>query len=91
MTKIDKELEDYEKEDETNVLHKEGSEDLNKKLSMYGLKFRTGTSVATVIKKLKEHKTRLEIEFDLGKLEGRFAGLRTLQEIEGKAKKSENI
>ena len=50
MTKIDEEIKDYKKEDETNVLQKEGSEDLNKKLSMYGLKFRTGTSVATVIK-----------------------------------------
>ena len=85
---IDTEIKDYEKEDKTNVLHKDGSDDLNKKLSVYGLKFKTGTKVATVIKKLENHKTRLKNEHGVGNLVGRLTDLKTSQE---KAKKAESI
>jgi hypothetical protein len=88
---IDTEIKYYEKEDKTNVLHKDGSDDLNKKLSVYGLKFKTGTKVATVIKKLEDHKTRLKNEHGVGNLVGRLTDLKTPQEKESKAKKAESI
>ena len=37
---INKEIEDYNKEEKTNVLEREGSDDLNTNLSKYGLKFK---------------------------------------------------
>ena len=89
---IDEEIKDYEKEGKTNVLEKEGSSDLNKKLNKYGLKFRTGTKVATVIDRLEKHKERLEIEHGVGNIVGRLSDLKTPQEKEkGKAKKADSI
>ena len=91
ISTIDEEIKDYEKEDKTNVLHKDGSDDLNEKLSVYGLKFKAGTKVANVIKKLEDHKTRLKNEHGVGNLVGRLTDLKTPQEKEGKAKKAESI
>jgi hypothetical protein len=85
---IDKEIKDYEKERKDNMLEKEGSSDLNKKMSKYGLKFKAGTKVATVLDRLEKHKTRLENEHDIGNLASRFSDLKTSQE---KAKKAETI
>ena len=79
------------KEGKDNVLEKEGSSDLNKKLKKYGLKFKAGTKVATVLDKLEKHKERLENEHSVGKLMGRFADVKTTEEKEGKVKKAEYI
>ncbi len=45
--------------------------------------------MATVIKRLQDHKTRLENHFDTGGLEGRIVDLKPKQE--DKAKKAESI
>ena len=82
IARVDKELKDFSTENKRNVLVKEGSDDLNTKLNKYGLKFKTGTSVATVIKRLQEHKTRLENHFGTGEMNPKQ---------EGKVKKAESI
>ena len=87
---IDKEIKEYEKENKKHVILKETSDYLNKKLALYGLKFKTGTLVSSVLKKLNDHKLRLENQYDTGQIQGRIADLKS----EGKykeAKKAENI
>ena len=53
---------------------------MNKNLNKYGLNFRTGTKVATVVKKLEDHIVRLDNHYGVGKLKGQFAGLKTNEE-----------
>jgi len=87
---IDKEIKEYEKENKKHVILKETSDYLNKKLALYGLKFKTGTLVSSVLKRLNDHKLRLENQYDTGQIEGRLVDLKS----EGKykeAKKAENI
>ena len=74
---IEKEIEEYKKENKKHVILKESSDDLNKKIGLYGLKFKTGTSVSSVLKKLNDHKIRLENEYGLGQLQGRLKDLGT--------------
>ena len=72
---IDKEIEEYEKENKRHIILKESSDDLNKKLSRYGLKFRTGTMVSSVLKKLKDHKDKLETRKQVGEIKGKLVDL----------------
>ena len=72
---IYKEIEDYEKENKKHVIRKEASEDLNKKLNKYGLKFKTSTKVESVLKKLKDHKDRLENRKQVGEIQGKLIDL----------------
>jgi hypothetical protein len=90
---IDKEIEDYEQENKRYIILKESSDDLNKKLSRYGLKFRTGTKVESVLKKLKDHKIRLENNHDVGKIQGKLADFKNQDETRTKDsnKKAESI
>ena len=60
-------------------------------MSKYGLKFKAGTKVATVLDRLERHKTRLKNEHGVGNLVGRLTDLKKPQEKEGKAKKAESI
>ena len=57
-------------------------------MKKYGLKFKAGTKVATVLDRLEKHKERLENEHGVGNLVGRLSDLKTSQE---KAKKAETI
>ena len=88
---IGKEIEDYKSENQKHVLQKEGTDDLNKKLKRFGLKFKTGTSVKTVLKNLNEHKKRLESEMEVGDIQGRLAGLKEGKKEMSKSKESESI
>ena len=81
---IEKEIEDYEKENKKHVILKDSSDDLNKKLNRYGLKFKTRTLVSSVLKKLKEHKVRLENNHDVGKIQGKLADFKKQDETSTK-------
>ena len=74
---IDKEIEEYKDENKKYVLLKGASDDLNKKFALYGLRFRTGTKVESVLKRLNEHKVRLEGQYGIGQLQGRFIDLKS--------------
>ncbi len=92
IKKINKEIKYYSKEPQKNVINKVGADDLNKILGTYGLKFKTGTSIATIVKKLKVHKARLDNHYDVGKYQGRLADLKTNEEkVEHKKKEAESI
>ena len=92
IKKINKELKYYSKESQDNVINKLGADDLNKNLGTYGLKFKTGTSIATIVKKLEEHRARLDNHYDVGKMKGQLADLRTNEEkVEHKKKVAESI
>ncbi len=77
---IDKEIRFYLQELQKNVINKVGADDLNKSLSFYGLKFKTGTSIVTVLKKLEEHRVRLDNHHSVRKIKGQLANLRTNEE-----------
>ena len=70
----------YSRKPQNNVISKEGAKSLNKSLNKYGLNFRTGTKVATVVKKLEDHIVRLDNHYGVGKLKGQFADLKTNEE-----------
>ena len=74
---INKQIKSYDRvPDKKNVLNKEGSDDLNNKLNIYGLKFTTRTTVSAVLKNLNTHKLRLENQQELAGIQGRLAGLK---------------
>ena len=91
---INKEIEDYNNEDKTNVLEKEGSDELNQKLKKYGLKFKANTKVSTVLKKLNEHKKMFESEqefnVNLGKMSSLKEGKKG-QQSKDKKQESEEV
>ena len=87
---IDKEIEDYNKEDKTNVLEKEGSDDLNTNLSKYGLKFKANTKVTTVLKKLNEHKKLFESEQEFNVIQGKLSSLKEGKKEHKKSKELES-
>ena len=87
---INKQIKSYDRvPDKKHVLNKDGSDDLNNKLNIYGLKFTTRTTVSAVLKNLSEHKKRLESEMEVGKLKGRLAGLKEGKKELSKDKKQE--
>ena len=73
-----------------NVLNKDGSDELNNKLSIYGLKFTTRTTVSAVLKTLNTHKLRLEKEQEFAGIQGRLAGLKEGKKELSKDKKQES-
>ena len=89
---INKQIKSYGKvPDKKNVLNKDGSDDLNTKLSIYGLKFTTRTTVSAVLKNLNTHKLRLEKEQEFTGIQGRLAGLREGKKEHKNSKESESI
>jgi hypothetical protein len=70
----------YSRKPPNHVISKGGAKSLNKSLKEYGLNFRTGTTVATVVKKLEDHIVRLDNHYDVGKMKGQLADLRTNEE-----------
>jgi hypothetical protein len=86
---IDKEIEDYKDVNKKHVILKETSEDLNKRFGLYGLKFKTGTLVSSVLKKLNDQKIRLENQYGTGQLQGRLVDLKSERKKED-SKKAES-
>ena len=80
IEKLEKEMKYYSKKPQDNVISKEGAKSLNKSVKDYGLNFRTGTTVATVVKKLEDHIVRLDNHYGVGKMKGQLADLRTNEE-----------
>ena len=58
---------------------------------MYGLKFKTGTSVKTVLKNLSEHKKRFQSEMEVGNIQGKLSGLKEGKKELSKSKEIESI
>ena len=87
---INKEIEDYNKEEKTNVLEREGSDDLNTNLSKYGLKFKANTKVSTVLKKLNEHKKLFESEQEFNVNLGKMSSLKEGKKEHKKSKELES-
>ena len=77
---LEKEVKYYSRKPPNNVISKEGANSLNKSLNKYGLNFRTGTKVATVVKKLEDHIARFDNHYGVGKMKGQLADLRTNEE-----------
>ena len=58
---------------------------------MYGLKFKTGTSVKTNLKKFNDHKRLLEQEKQFSSNIGKLAGLKEGKKELSKSEKQESI
>ena len=84
---IDKEIEDYKDVNKKHVILKETSEDLNKRFGLYGLKFKTGTLVSSVLKKLSDHKMRLEGQNGIRQVQSKLIDLKS----EGKKEDSKKV